>query len=569
MCWPSRKLNNVRVVIIGAGPTGLVAANLLGQAGIETLLLERNAGLSTDPKAITIDDEGLRICQSLGLIDEILAHTRLAVEAHYVSQGKYLVKVIPSQQSYGYPQISTFHQPNFERILYQGLTRFPSVTVRFGHTLVAIRQETEGVTLDLLTAGQETQSITCTYLLACDGGRSTLRRLAGIKMLAPDLRNLFASTHRRSTIQNSSRSRSEHSQRWLVVDSVDASTGHSPIIFFCNPTRPAVTVPAPDGRRRWEFLLKPHEQAEQLLHEDTISLLIKQTSNSLPADNRSLEQAYLAPITRKAVYTFHATVAETFSSGRIFFLGDAAHLMPPFGGQGMNSGLRDAYNLCWKLQLIGQKNVPAQLLATYQQERLPHVTQMIFFSSILGAIIMPTHRPPARIRDVIIQSLTKLAPVRKQFTEMNVKPQPKYQRGLLLPQRLTSAPDQTGKLLPQPLIQTILGQQVRLDQMLGQRFALLQLYERSTRPFADVQDEIWSRLETQFMSILPAQASSISPSKSITAIIDSEGILHQLLRHRHDVFLLLRPDHYIMGIFHASSIHDVERELTRLIYRRR
>jgi 3-(3-hydroxy-phenyl)propionate hydroxylase len=556
----------VRVAIIGAGPTGLVAANLLGQAGIETLLLERNAGLSSDPKAITIDDEGLRICQALGLIDEILAHTRLAVEAHYVSQGKYLIKVRPAQRSYGYPQISTFHQPDFERFLCQGLTRFPCVSLLFGHTVVALKQATDGVTLDLLTANQERQAITCAYVLACDGGRSTLRRLTGVALRTPDVRHLISSAQQ---TQTKSQRRTTHTQRWLVVDSIEANEHSSPIIFFCNPARPAVTVPAPGGRRRWEFLLKPREQAEQFLHDDTIAQLIKQTSASLPAGNRSLEQAYLAPIVRKAVYTFHATVAETFSSGHVFFLGDAAHLMPPFGGQGMNSGLRDAYNLCWKLQLVLQKNVHTQLLTTYQQERLPHVTQMIFFSALLGALIMPTKRPHAQIRDTAIHSLSKIPLLRQQLTEMNVKPQPKYQRGLLLPRRLTIIPAQTGQLLPQPLIQTANDQPitVQLDQILGQRFALLQLYERATQPFAAAQDAIWTQLDVQFISILPTQAAATSiatPHRDVTTIIDSESILHRLLRNRHNVLLLLRPDHYIMGIFDVSSMRKVESQLAHL-----
>lgn len=555
----------MRVAIIGAGPTGLAAANLLGQAGIETLLIERHAGLSNDPKAITIDDEGLRICQALGLGTEILAHTRLGVEAHYVSQRKYLIKVAPAQHSYGYPQISTFHQPDFERILYQGLTRFSCVTVHFGYTVVAFKQDEDAVTLDVYTDNHTQQSITCAYVLACDGGRSTLRRLTGIPLQKPDVRNLISSGKLRRTVHNNQR-RNDQTQRWLVVDSIDANEHGSPIIFFCNPGRPAVTVPAPEGRRRWEFLLKPREQPEQLLHDDIISLLIKQTSISLPTNNQSLEKAHLAPITRKAVYTFHSTIAATFSSGRICFLGDAAHLMPPFGGQGMNSGLRDAYNLCWKLQLVLQKNAPVQILTTYQQERLPHVTQMIFFSSILGALIMPTQHPLAQLRDTTLHSLARVPLIRQQLTEMNVKPQPQYQRGLLLPRHLSCAPAYTGQLLPQPSIQTTNGEQVPLDQILGPRFALLQLYEKSVQPFAFTADAVWTQLHTQFISILSAQNSSSTPDSELTTIIDSENILHQLLHNRHDVLLLLRPDHYIMGIFHTSSIRKVECLLARLFY---
>ena len=558
----------MRVAIIGAGPTGLTAANLLGQAGIETLLIERNARLSADPRAITIDDEGLRICQALGLIDEVSAHAQFDVEAHYVSQRKYLIKVTPSHHSYGYPQISTFHQPDLEDILYKGLARFPCVTVRFGHTVVAIGQTSEGVTLDLLTDENGRQTLTCKYVLACDGGRSSIRHLTGIALHPPDMRNLTAASERTFVSQIRKR-HTDHTQRWLVVDSINASENSSPIIFFCNPARPAVTVPSPAGRRRWEFLLKPHEHAKQFLNADTISLLIKQASATLPAENHSLDQAYLAPITRQAVYTFHATVAETFSRGRVFLLGDAAHLMPPFGGQGMNSGLRDAYNLCWKLQLVLQKKAHPQLLTTYQHERLPHITQMIFFSSILGAIIMPTQHPLAYIRDITIKSLTSIGHLRRRLTEMNVKPQPKYRRGILLSRQLTSATAQTGQLICQPFVQTIQGEQVRLDQILGNRFSLLKLYEKEKQPFVSAQAEIWTHLNTQFILILSAEEAKPSrltrlenhPQKSIKVIIDNEGQLRHLLQHNPNAFLLLRPDHYIMGIFHTASMRNVERQL--------
>src|SRR5581483_9010397 len=140
-------------------------------------------------------------------------------------------------------------------------------------------------------------------------------------------------------------------QRWLVVDCVeDAADQTAPIIFFCNPSRPAVTVPAPQGGRRWEFMLLPGEREEDLLNPKTIEALIQQ------ARAVSLPQATSQPysIYRRAIYTFHAAIAARFAQGRIFLLGDAAHMMPPFGGQGMNSGLRDAHNLCWKLALVLQ-----------------------------------------------------------------------------------------------------------------------------------------------------------------------------------------------------------------------
>lgn len=176
---------------------------------------------------------------------------------------------------------------------------------------------------------------------------------------------------------------------------------------------------------------------------------------------------------------------------------------------------------------------------------------------------MPTRRPLAKLRDVILHSLTTIPFLRQQLTEMNVKPQPTYRRGLLLPDHLTCIPAYTGQLLPQPFVQTATGEALCLDEILGQRFALLKLYEGSAQPFAVIHNKIWFHLDTQFIAILADQNIGNTPHKGITTIIDSENRLHRLLRNRQDVFLLLRPDHYIMGIFDTSSLHRVEYLLAR------
>ncbi|GHO83472.1 hypothetical protein KSZ_14780 [Dictyobacter formicarum] len=326
----------MRVAIVGAGPTGLVAANLLGQAGIETLLLERNAGLGEQPRAITIDDEGLRICQAIGLADEICAHALLKREAHYVSQGRYLARIAPTQQPYGHPQISTFYQPALETIFLRGLERFPSVSTSFGQVLESFTQDAHGVRLQLRSQDGRMQTIDCDYLLACDGGRSGIRQQLQIALRAPGLHELFLSPisqpHHISKRQ-SRQPRRQRTQRWLVVDTIDNGDGKDPIIFFCNPARPAVTVPSPNGGRRWEFMLKAHEHEEQWLDDERIASAIQQALQTLPEPTATQQHTQSARILRKTVYTFHATVAKSFAVGCVFLLGDAAHLMPPFGAR--------------------------------------------------------------------------------------------------------------------------------------------------------------------------------------------------------------------------------------------
>ena len=196
------------VIIVGAGPTGLAAANLLGMAGIKTCILERNADLSDCPKAITIDDEGLRICQAIGLADEIVKHVVLDIEAHYLSKQQFLAKVSPTSKRNGYPLISTFHQPAFEAVLLQGLDRFPCVEVCFQHTVEKFVQDAEKVTLSISTPDGTRSTIECDYLLACDGGKSPIRHALGIPMYHPTLLLERQRPHTRET---------DLEQRWLLL----------------------------------------------------------------------------------------------------------------------------------------------------------------------------------------------------------------------------------------------------------------------------------------------------------------------------------------------------------------
>ncbi len=572
----------VAVVIVGAGPVGLAAANLLGMAGIETLVVERNAGVYEFPRAIALDDEGLRVCQALlqypqtdrwkgktsdglppfatqldaphsnrtnpntssdfapGLANEVLAHVRLDVKAHYVTGGRFLARAEPTGRRNGFPLISTFHQPTFERILLHGLERFPCVSVLFQHEMVAFEQDDERVSITVRAPDGSAVEVTCDYLLACDGGKSGMRRALDIAMRPPLLRTV----DRVRTVGAG--------QRWLVVDCEGDSEPSDTIIFFCNPGRPAVSVPGPGRQRRWEFMLLQGEREEDLLQSETVRRLIRQALRSMPRGYYGRQAMPELQIIRQTIYTFHALVAPQFSHGRVFLMGDAAHLMPPFGGQGLNAGLRDAHNLCWKLHLVLQGKAHPSLLASYQVERRPHVEQMIVFSWLLGQIIMPTRRSVALLRDLFFQAVNRIAPAREAIKEMRVKPQPRYRSGFLLAEKGASR-KLAGALLPQPHVLTQEGKRVLLDDVLGDGFALLRLCEDPAEAFRGIEHEVWSRLGVKFVCVQPAGTSECKDAGQYTCIVDIERQLGAFLRNERELYVLVRPDRYVMGAFRVGE----------------
>ncbi|GHO66604.1 3-(3-hydroxy-phenyl)propionate/3-hydroxycinnamic acid hydroxylase [Ktedonobacter sp. SOSP1-52] len=553
------------VIIVGAGPTGLAAANLLGLLGVSTVLIERNEELCTFPRAISIDDEGLRFCQAIGLRDALLPSMRLGTEAHYLSGPHLLARVAPTQQRNGFPLISTFHQPTFEQALLQGLARFPHVRVCFQHELLTFKQSENEVLLTLRAPGEQQIQVRCAFLLACDGGRSPIRHALALSMHTPSLSQAPLPLAARLMGPQEAVQARQAPQRWLVVDCVEDDDPANAIIFFCNPTRPAVTVPAPAQGRRWEFMLHSQEQSEDMLREERIQALIRQSRLA----QRHWSAGKPAQISRKAVYTFYATMTSRLAHHRVFLLGDAAHLMPPFGGQGMNSGLRDVHNLCWKVALVLQRRAGQSILASYQGERVPHIREMILFSSTLGRIIMPTNRVVALLRDLLLRGVIARIPAfTESLREMRVKPQPRYSHGLILSTRLPGFSHIPGSYLPQPQMLTLAHQPLALDDLLGPGFSLIRLAPEEGLVEDPLQHPAWSRLKPRYITLIPrlrhVPSERLIPPH-LTPAYDLDGSLHALFQGRHDLYLLVRPDRYILGVFRAGEATVFAQRLLRLL----
>jgi 3-(3-hydroxy-phenyl)propionate hydroxylase len=420
------------VLVVGAGPTGLTLANILGMHGVRTVLAERNAATVGEPRAVSIDDESLRTLQYIGLAEAVRAKTFPYGSYYFSPAGRCFARVIPTTREYGHPRRSAFRQPLLEAQLREGLARFPLVDARFSCDVDRVEDRGDHVRARL--GGQE---IRAKYVAACDGARSPIRESLQI--------GLGGSTY---------------DQKWLIVDLAGSTDTFGHTRVFCDPARPGLALPGPEGTRRYEFMVLPGEDAEGLLEESRVRALLSRHSEEDPR----------LPIVRKVIYQFHARIAERWRAGRIFLAGDAAHLSPPFAGQGMNSGIRDAHNLGWKLALALRGVVPDAILETYETERKPHAAALIQMAVRMGHVMMPRSALKGLATRLLLRGLSLYPPARDYVMQMKWKPKPHYAQGWLAGE---AGPQLRGRMFPQPLVEKE-GVMVALDDLLGRDFAVLE-----------------------------------------------------------------------------------------------
>ena len=362
------------VVVIGCGLTGAAVANLLGQRNLRTLVLERDAEVYYSPRAIVLDDEVLRILQAMDFGERLGDLTAPLENARYVNgAGRVLFDIPLTEQvtTSGHPFVSAFYQPELEMVLRAKLENYPTVTMRLRQEVLGIVQDAEAVELTVRdVASQLTWTVQARYVLGCDGARSFTRKTLVIPL--EDLHQDAA---------------------WLVVDAQVNAPDPFPMWNYqvCHPARPTTFVHGKGAHLRWEFKLHRDEIPEEVARPERLRDLIQRAPTvGIDPD--------LITIQRSAIYTFHATIAERWQQGRVFLLGDAAHQMPPFLGQGACAGLRDAINLVWKLQLVIEGRAAASVLATYAIERRPHVRAIIKRVIAFGSIIQTTSWMQAWVR---------------------------------------------------------------------------------------------------------------------------------------------------------------------------
>jgi 3-(3-hydroxy-phenyl)propionate hydroxylase len=514
------------VLIVGAGPTGLALANLLGRFEIRVLVIEMRDGTVTEPRAVSIDDEAMRTLESADLLDRAAGVVLPGTGTHYYGAGgRSLVYVRgPERSRLGFPVKNPIDQPEFEAMLLAGLERFANVEVRFGSELMALAIESDGASATLTSHGDGEEAVRARFVVGCDGGRSCVRRAIAAQMVGASFR-----------------------QPWIVVDTVDDPHNERYAIHLGNWRRPTVIVPGVNGRCRYEFMLLTDEDPDSACSPDFIAgLLAPHRSTIGPRD-----------VVRRRVYTFHALVAERWQAGPVLLAGDAAHMMPPFAGQGLNSGLRDAQNLAWKLAAVVRRGADPKLLDSYERERRPHVESTIDLSVRLGRWMMTTSRNRALVRDVGVRAGLKIPPVRRYVQEMRYKPAQRHAEGVVW--RGGPSSDLKGAMLPQPLVLDAEGGVHLLDELLGPWFAVLAVDATDVLP-ADswlVQD-----LGARPVKLVTGdRVARPDPWWTTAATCASEP---ELERHR-GLMLLTRPDRIVTAVFTNADRAALETELARLM----
>jgi 3-(3-hydroxy-phenyl)propionate hydroxylase len=453
------------VIVVGAGPAGCTAALLLADFGIPVTLLERYLQPHPLPRAVHLDDEVARILDRIGVSEGFLARSRPGsglrlLDARHRVMAEFSRDQQPSQ--HGFPQANMFHQPDLEALLLARVDQHPLISFRRGAEVTGVDGALNALTADPVrvharAAGQP-QTFTGAIVLGCDGANSTIRQLAGITM--EDL---------------------GFTERWLVVD-IKAETGLDTwdgVEQICDPARPATFMQVTGDRYRWEFQLHDGEDEAGLITPDALGRLLEPWTGRRDLDGLQ--------IIRSATYTFRARLASRFQAGRIFLLGDAAHLTPPFIGQGLAAGLRDADNLAWKIAHVLTGQAGEDLLATYDTERRPHAKAMVKKAVRVGWAMTGGQDRAAAVRRIALAAAVRSERV---CQAMGSTATPRLKTGALQPTRrrflqsgITVAL-RPGGLIPNPMVSTSDGPPARLDAILAGRAAVL-IARRADAELAD------------------------------------------------------------------------------------
>ncbi|MDO8650924.1 MAG: bifunctional 3-(3-hydroxy-phenyl)propionate/3-hydroxycinnamic acid hydroxylase [Undibacterium sp.] len=547
------------VIISGLGPTGLTMAHMMGKRGLKVMVLEREPEFYGNARAVYTDDECMRIFQSVDLADELAADMLQDAPVQLVlPDNSVLLQMKDTKRPYGWASNNFFYQPYLETTMADTLARYPTVSIQRGREVVRFEQnedfvnvyyiETQGAqygkqaapVADKESLNKVEHFARAKYLIGCDGGRSIVRTQLGIEMTGKSFPN-----------------------PWLVVDIREKEAGnglrHLPYFdFICDPDCPTVSCTQPDGHHRFEFMLMPGQTREYMEDPATIKQFLSKYVDISKFD-----------ILRTLVYTFNALIAEKWRDRRVFLAGDAAHMTPQFIGQGMNAGIRDAYNLAWKLDAVLKGVSSDELLNSYQTERRPHVNDMIKIAVLMKDYVSMANPVLAFMRNLITR-IVKVTPMIGTFVkEGAIIPLPVYKQGQYfgLPRRSRKSAE--GRLMPQPGVRAKDGHRYLIDQLSGDGFTLIGAGVNPCASLSADERRFWDALNTRYLTVFPygerpQHATDRKMSKELIEVEDIDGAYFDWLRKSGNQFgdvAVVRPDKFVYAMAPAKKMTSITRHM--------
>ena len=500
------------IAIVGAGPVGTLLAILLGRQGKRVTLIERWPTIYDRPRAVTMDHEVARTLAIFGIDANNDAAIQYHEELYYWKNADLDDLQIVDWKSVspsGWRVTYWFNQPELETRLHGIAAQFPSIKLIRGWEAVSLEEDADGVTVglketeELVGADGQTQSLRAQYVVGCDGANSFVREQLGIEII--DKGYFFD---------------------WLILDMIPpADYTVSPAQWqLCDPVRPTTLVPGGPGRRRWEFMVKPGESSEEIAKPESAWRLLEPWG--LNPQNATLE--------RSAVYRFQALWAEQWRVGRCMIAGDAAHLMPPFAGEGMCAGFRDAVALGWRLNAIIDGTLQDTVLDSYVSERIHHAKHYIDFSQQLGSIICISDEQEAAERD------------RKMKAELAARNYEPITGDLvhLGPGVWYEDSPAAGELSTQGVVEYN-GVRDRFDQAVGIGWMVIGF---NTDPATALDERQIATLHQ-----LSGRTVQIGSPDSDCEVIDVDGTYAQWLQSIDARYFILRPDFYVAATASDSA----------------
>ena len=526
-----------QVVIVGGGPNGIAAAHYMGLHGIECVVLEVAREILPYPRAVGMDDEALRVLQGAGVAEPAVQDMLSDVPLRYFNaRGVCFAAVKPTTAEYGWPMRNIFMQQLLEATLREELQKRPTVELRLGHEMLELTQDESGVTLKVKNPEGEVYELKAQYVIGADGGRSGVRKQLGIELVGLT-----------------------HPRKWVVVDAANDTLDAPYTALHADPSRPFVCIYLPYRQRRWEFMLMEHEDEEKMCEEPNIRALIRSHIGD------AVDQL---DIIRIRAYTHNSRVAERFVQGRVALIGDAAHITPPWAGQGLNSGLRDVVNVCWKVAAIVKGHAGASILASYDVERRGHATDLIALADNMGAILGMTSPLLAGVRDWVFQAVDTVENLRSHLLEFKFKPKATIVKGLIHREWPDIRDDDVvGQLFIQPFVEDGRGTRLRFDDVLGDFYAVIGYRTNPKAGLSDDDIRHWEGMGARFIQVNRSRSGSGRHQPLVTpgviSVEDADNKLEAWFDRARAHVAVVRPDRFVAAISTTGRVPEVLDKLAR------